>query len=951
MKRRTCSLLLWLLLLLVWQVEVKAQRFSFGNYLVSAELVLPNTQFVGFGSGLASLESAPGAAGCRFAVGEGRLHTTTIYEVSYHPNGTEREVKEYVHDQEGVSGFGAVIAPLTDLNGDGRLEIAVTGEVPQGYPNKVYISSQTEDFFFNTTHFITLAIDQPPLSRFPVFQQRYNASLALPSEYAFGIDITFVGDIDRNGVGDIAITGDHRVESGDHSSIGSAVHILFLDESLDVLNVSTITLFPDDTIPAFASAAELGFQAGAFASTITGLGDLDGDNTPDMAVTARTNMIGYLFILFLTPDGGIKDYRVHSSDAAYSPSTPTATQFGWFGASIKNMGNEAALTEEERFSSADFNNDHCPDLVLYYAEEGPLFNAVFIIFFLTLVLVVLHLFPSSCSCYVGDVWILFLNNMGNITGNMYYGLGSQYYATASAVADVNDDSIPDVVIVGRTIGRLSALVMDGIRITVTAATFVEQEEEHSKPGTQQTLELKVTFEVELSAKPKFGIEVEFEVETNLAEEDVVVLSSSPLKFEPDQTSSSVELSAFVPVELFEQGRGKRKQEEEPTVTLVLKSAMNALVNNSNPSFTLALIKPEESSSSKDQTEESNAEQDQTRVIVPIVVTVVVVLLALMTAIGVGLWWRRRRNQRMVAATKAEMEIASQYGALEGGDFNDDEDGEEEDFVIEARDQWDIMYKELKFIEKIGEGASGEVWRGMWRSSPVAIKKLHTMDEEQLQDFQMEAQTLKALRPHGNVIRLLGIVSEEDKPFCIVTEFMHQGDLNSYLLNNKAKINHNIMLKWAVDIASGMHHLHSEGITHRDLATRNLLLTKCLQVKVADFGMSRQMEKVGGIQKTTKEVGPLKWMAPEAIEEHVYSEKSDVWSFGVCLWEIASFGAIPYDGLSPVNAAIRVCQQKASLLVPPEDIPPILRTVMLSCWAFSPAERPTFEDILQSLKEE
>ncbi|KAL6053527.1 Tyrosine-protein kinase abl1 [Balamuthia mandrillaris] len=879
------------------------QKPQWGNYLVTEEKQLKLPQKIGDAFCL-----LPSFVKSELHLGIGG--DSTVSDVFFDTNGKTKSWVDFSH-QEGSLTIGDAVVPLTDLNGDGTLKVAFNAGLNRIYQKKVLLGVYSNETFSNTTIIRTFALNEPPLSRFPIFQQRYDVNAPETDAYFFGTSITFVGDVDKNGVGDIAINAEHRF-----NSYASTFHILFLDKSLDVVNVSTITLLPDTFAFAFASVTQLGFTPKTFADTIAGIGDLDGDNTPDMAATAVSDDDRiFMLVLFLTPGGTVKDFRVHSSQAFHNPPGSGLNADIWSTVHMKSMGYEAALTETERFSSADFNNDHYPDLVIASAQHG-------------------------------DTWIVFLDGSGNITGNTFYATTDTSDSSGVVVVDTNDDSIPDLVLASayrEDRPTIKFLLMDAIRVTVTSASFAEAEEdeEEKQSSKAQTRTLVVTFQVELSARPRYDIQVDFEVQRSedIAENDVVVLTNSPLIFD-GQTPKIVQMSVVLPAE----GSDDTKRNQvDPSITLVLKNAVNGLVNSSN-SFLLSLTSSEESNS-EDSGNKEDSNDDQTQVIVPIVVTLVVVVLAVI--VGIGVWWRRR--QVHLVKRRQEMELESQYGVFETGGGNKHENKKNYEDEERTEDHWEIAYDELTFIKKIGEGAFGEVWKGMWRLSEVAIKKLHTMDESQLRDFQMEAQTLKCLRPHGNVIRLLGIVNEEHRPFCIVTEFMKQGDLNSYLTKHKDSIESETMLKWAIDIASGMHHLHSEGITHRDLATRNLLLTNTLRIKVADFGMSRQMENKGGAQKTTNEVGPLKWMAPEAIEDHVYSEKSDVWSFGVCLWEIASFGAVPYAGLSPVNAAMRVCQQQ-ELLEPPTETLPVLRQVMQSCWAFSPDERPTFADILQALTE-
>jgi len=135
--------------------------------------------------------------------------------------------------------------------------------------------------------------------------------------------------------------------------------------------------------------------------------------------------------------------------------------------------------------------------------------------------------------------------------------------------------------------------------------------------------------------------------------------------------------------------------------------------------------------------------------------------------------------------------------------------------------------------------------------------------------------MKNLRPHENVVLLTGICKE---PLSIIVEYMEGGSLFNYLRNLEIKISNELQILFIVGIARGMFHLHSEKIVHRDLASRNVLLTKSLIPKISDFGMSRVNLENEDANKTSSNVGPLKWMAPECISENKYSNKSDVWAF-------------------------------------------------------------------------
>ncbi|KAL6060148.1 TK protein kinase [Balamuthia mandrillaris] len=149
----------------------------------------------------------------------------------------------------------------------------------------------------------------------------------------------------------------------------------------------------------------------------------------------------------------------------------------------------------------------------------------------------------------------------------------------------------------------------------------------------------------------------------------------------------------------------------------------------------------------------------------------------------------------------------------------------------------------------------------------------------------------------------------------VTEFMGKGDLASFLHSKEGKElaeDEATLIRWAKEIAAGMHHLHQEGIVHRDLAARNLLLTANLAIKVSDFGLAKKgLDDEAESSGSSKELGPLKWMAPECFTDRQYSEKTDVWSYGVCLWEMLSKGAEPHPELSPQEAVLALVEEGTS----------------------------------------
>ncbi|PRP74673.1 adhesin-like protein [Planoprotostelium fungivorum] len=234
----------------------------------------------------------------------------------------------------------------------------------------------------------------------------------------------------------------------------------------------------------------------------------------------------------------------------------------------------------------------------------------------------------------------------------------------------------------------------------------------------------------------------------------------------------------------------------------------------------------------------------------------------------------------------------------------------------------IDYSEFKGMCEIGYGGFGVVYSGEWRGAKVAIKQLlsQTVSREQLEEFIKEVSLLQSLRPHPNLVMFIGTTIPPD-PLSLVTEFCECGSLDTYLKKFP----------------------YTEfDILVNDLAARNILLNASLVAKVSDFGLSRQVSNEEG-NKTQSNIGPLKWMAPEALTQRVYSPKSDVYSFGIMIWEIM-FKSEPYPELSALQAALCVSNEDLRPIIP-DSFNPDMTKLMRRCWSQNPEDRPPFVQIV------
>ncbi|XP_054712843.1 tyrosine-protein kinase Abl-like [Uloborus diversus] len=262
------------------------------------------------------------------------------------------------------------------------------------------------------------------------------------------------------------------------------------------------------------------------------------------------------------------------------------------------------------------------------------------------------------------------------------------------------------------------------------------------------------------------------------------------------------------------------------------------------------------------------------------------------------------------------------------------------------DEWEIERTDIVMKHRLGGGQYGDVYEAIWKryNMTVAVKTLKE-DTMALKDFLEEASIMKEMK-HPNLVQLLGVCTREP-PFYIITEFMQHGNLLDFLRSTtRDSINAIILMHMATQISSAMSYLESRCFIHRDLAARNCLVGDGHLVKVADFGLARLMRD----DTYTAHAGakfPIKWTAPEGLAYNKFSTKSDVWAFGILLWEIATYGMSPYPGVELTDVYHML--ESGYRMECPSGCPSRIYELMKDCWLWEPNERPTFKDIHEILE--
>ncbi|KAF5767673.1 putative protein kinase TKL-CTR1-DRK-2 family [Helianthus annuus] len=260
---------------------------------------------------------------------------------------------------------------------------------------------------------------------------------------------------------------------------------------------------------------------------------------------------------------------------------------------------------------------------------------------------------------------------------------------------------------------------------------------------------------------------------------------------------------------------------------------------------------------------------------------------------------------------------------------------------------EIAWEDITLGERIGLGSYGEVYRGDWHGTDVAVKKFldQEITTESLEEFRSEVRIMKRVR-HPNVVLFMGAVTRVPH-LSIVTEFLPRGSLYKLLHRPNNQLDIRRRLRMALDTARGMNYLHNctPVIVHRDLKSPNLLVDKNWVVKVCDFGLSKMKNSTFLSSRST--AGTAEWMAPEVLRNEPSDEKSDVYSFGVVLWELCTMQQ-PWNGMNPMQVVGAVGFQHRRLEIP-DDMDPVIADIITKCWQTDPKLRPTFADIMAALK--
>lgn len=329
----------------------------------------------------------------------------------------------------------------------------------------------------------------------------------------------------------------------------------------------------------------------------------------------------------------------------------------------------------------------------------------------------------------------------------------------------------------------------------------------------------------------------------------------------------------------------------------------------------------------------------------ILITVVCLLLIVLVSMASFMFWKREYDRKLKQSAKVMRNFGIDLLSPSSMPMN-------------TLDKWEVPKDRVVVNRRLGEGAFGTVYGGEahidengWTAVAVKTLKKGSSTEYRL-DFLSEAEAMKRF-DHTNVVKLLGVCLQTE-PLYTIMEFMLYGDLKTFLLARRHLVGQKVtdesdvsakrLTGMALDVARALSYLADMKYVHRDVACRNCLVNAQRVVKLGDFGMARPMFESDYYKFNRKGMLPVRWMAPESLGLGLFSPSSDIWSFGVLLYEIITFGSFPYQGLT--NSQVLDHLKSGNTLVIPNGVKPHLEGLMNACWNRCYKKRPTASEVVE-----